>query len=151
MSPTTNDIRAEPWGIVGGLVHEGRILYLDAAALSLVATPRAVTGRQIPRTCHKAVAAPGGRFVVYSGHLLVDDPRYEQSEDLVTAIHDLHHPLSWVNRPPATFSNADLHDLTALLDRSGAPEHTLAPDERQVLELVRDAAAHHLSNRAKTA
>jgi hypothetical protein len=107
----------------------------------MAAPPHAIVGRQSAISSRQVTATPGGRFVVYGGQLLVDDERFDQSFDFVTAVHDLAHPLSWVNRPPATFSPADVQALSALLD--DAPARPLADDERQVLELVRDAAAYH--------
>jgi hypothetical protein len=135
--PRTGDLFAVPaWNVVGGMI-DGSPRFFDDAQLDRVATPAGVIGREqgiIRRMC----AAPGGRFVVYGGQLLVDEGRY----DNVTAVHDLRHPLSWVHRPPKSLSEADRAELSAVLDGRPTPgaAHTLAADERQVLELVHAAA-----------
>lgn len=144
-------------GIVGGNVQGGRTAYFDAGTLTLIAPPRTIAGRQSAWAASRAAAAPGGRFLVYSGQLLADDSRFDRSYDAVTAIHDLHHPLSWLNRPPATFTDADRRALADLLARpadaggqggAAGSDQVLAPDERQVLELVQAAAEHRQRTRS---
>lgn len=133
----TADLFAVPaWNVVGRMVHGGTE-YFDDALLDRVGTPAGVTGcgqGYIKRVC----AAPGGRFVVYGGQFQNEEGAYDD----LTAVHDLRHPLSWVHRPPRSLSEADRAELSALLDGRSVPGtgHTLAADERQVLELVRGAA-----------
>jgi hypothetical protein len=76
-------------------------------------------------------------LVVYDRQPLADDPRFDRSASFVTAVYDLRHPLSWVDRPLRTVTEGGLRNWwgcpTAGASRPG--QLTLAPDERQVLLL----------------
>jgi hypothetical protein len=142
---SVGDLFAVPaWGIVAGKVNGPNLTFFDAESLSPAPTPAAVItdGWNIIRTMN---AAPGGRFVVYSGYIGGDGIQDADHPREVTAIHDLWHPLAWMHRPPATFTRSDLDKLAGQLAGPGTPAHTLAADERRVLELVRAAAECHLA------
>jgi hypothetical protein len=98
---------------------------------------------------HAMRASPGGRLVVYNGQPLADEPPFDRSASFVTAVHDLRQSLSWIDRPLRTVTEGERRSWwgcsTAGASRPG--QLTLAPDERQVLGLIRSAAENRLRRR----
>jgi hypothetical protein len=132
------------WGLVGGR-SPGGVTYFDPETLAPLIPPRDVVGEGTPFGTHYAHAAPGGRFVVYGG-----EPRLVIGGDApdhpMTGIHDLHHPLNWVNRPLGLISRTDVDQIAAVL---GSPDGRLQADERHLLRLVCDSATHRLAGHLK--
>ena len=73
---------------------------------------------------HAMRASPGGRLVVYDRQPLADDPRFDRSASFVTAVHDLRHPQSWVDRPPQDGHRGRAAQLVGLPDGRGKPPGT---------------------------
>ncbi|WP_328885205.1 tetratricopeptide repeat protein [Streptomyces sp. NBC_00316] len=105
------------WGVVGGKAgSEDRVHFFDPAdGLAPVAAPLAFVGDA--GHLKSVAAAPGGRFVAYSGQLDVTAPLRSRSFAWLSRVHDLHHPGALLHRPLAAFGDAE---LAALARANGA-------------------------------
>jgi tetratricopeptide (TPR) repeat protein len=113
-TPPLSDLVAVPaWGIVCGTApSEDRVHFFDTTdGLRPCSAPDALIG---DATWLKTVAAaPGGRFVAYSGYLDVTAPKRRRSVARVTRLHDLHHPGSVLRRPLSSLTDPELSALAS--------------------------------------
>ncbi|GGZ88988.1 hypothetical protein GCM10010371_56150 [Streptomyces subrutilus] len=112
--PELDHLFAVPgWRLVGGRAAVGRSAYaFDCVDLAPVPLPGPLAGAG-----RAVTASPGGRFLV------VGD-----------AVHDLGHPLSFIGRPVASLTPAELTELSGYLGAGSVPGGGV----RELLELVRD-------------
>jgi TPR repeat protein len=141
------------WGVVVGSINGPNLAFFDLDTLEPMPAPRAVAGAT--DASRSMYAAPGGRYVVYSGYQYEGDSQDDSESQNEPAygpavfIHDLAHPLACLHRPLSSFGQAGLDELITLLrggsHRPDAPPHPLAGDERRLLDLVRTAVEYQLA------
>ncbi|GAB2488640.1 tetratricopeptide repeat protein [Nocardiopsis aegyptia] len=127
-APPLDDLFYVPaWRVVGGWASGvGRPYFFDSVTLDPVPVPRPMVGN---RNVQAITASPDGRYVYYGGQLDVDAPLRRRSFDWTSALHDLRHPGSLLQRPLSSLTDAELESLDALpLDSATRPLLELARD-----------------------
>ncbi|WP_405674685.1 hypothetical protein OG292_02370 [Streptomyces sp. NBC_01511] len=137
-APRLTGLYAVPaWGVlVARTGSQDGHCFFDPATLQPADPPRSLAGLQDnPWTLRTVAASADGRFAAVG--------TLDTTTGFALTVHDFHHPLARLLRPVGSLTGHDHAAIAGTLTGTGGHD----ADERQALELLRDAAAHRLGGR----